>query len=764
MKTMKKFFASLLVLCMVLTLPNMAAYADEPAGTQEDPKVLTLGEGTASLEKDNIAGCYYKYVGGKVEEGKGLITFVVDSSISSFVVTNTNTYATAGIQYGGTFGYSGGSFTTEDDKMIISVTYAENDPIEVWMCAEYEDPETHEWICPAATVTWTASVSCVGIETSPESIATLKGFMGWGTQGAATVKVGSENGWYYSYEVESDGTLQMYVDDWSCDPTVENGLVADIIITNKTTNQTVKYSTSTVTIDNYGTELKVVELKVSEGDELIIEVVANEAGEATTATVGWQAMFTGSEGSKASPVMLSEKLELDENDVFIIPTEEAPLKIVVPAGKIYYVQGPYNLSEMYATVVGANLKLAVMQADGSMADAEVVEENSASIMTEAVHTNQGNIMFTIENTGETDVEYGLYFDTVEGTYYAPAVLEDTDTHEFVAGDDVWYYTYVATEDGYIKVNVNSTTEWYFYVENVTTGEISERHYSNNPDAEVVADEYLEVSKDDEILIAVMSFDAEKGDTVAGKVITTVTYTTPDVATVEGTIGDIESANTGDTVIVEIKDKDGKDVTVIPEEVLAAAKDKDIVLGILGDFYAWALYGTDIKDVKDLDLAVTITTDVIAETLIKAIAGENEAYAFNIAHDGALGLTAELGLNVGVEYFEDDAYANLYYYNEAKELEFVKAVKVDEDGFAVFEFDHASDYVVVLGEDLTPEDPDDTTNPGGGTTTPGGDTTTPDDDKDTVDKLGDLANPMIYVIVLLGAALVGAGFVAKKRFA
>ena len=75
-------------------------------------------------------------------------------------------------------------------------------------------------------------------------------------------------------------------------------------------------------------------------------------------------------------------------------------------------------------------------------------------------------------------------------------------------------------------------------------------------------------------------------------------------------------------------------------MLNLLKGKDIVLGILGDFYAWALYGTDIKDVKDLDLAVTITTDVIAETLIKAIAGENDAYAFNIAHDGALGLTAK----------------------------------------------------------------------------------------------------------------------------
>ena len=34
----------------------------------------------------------------------------------------------------------------------------------------------------------------------------------------------------------------------------------------------------------------------------------------------------------------------------------------------------------------------------------------------------------------------------------------------------------------------------------------------------------------------------------------------------------------------------------------------------------------------------------------------------------------------------------------------------------------------------------------------------------IEGTGDFSSTMIYVIVLMGAALVGAGFVAKKRFA
>ena len=46
------------------------------------------------------------------------------------------------------------------------------------------------------------------------------------------------------------------------------------------------------------------------------------------------------------------------------------------------------------------------------------------------------------------------------------------------------------------------------------------------------------------------------------------------------------------------------------------------------------------------------------------------------------------------------YANLYYYNETTgALEFVTVDQINEDGIAELVFSHASDYVIVVGEDV-----------------------------------------------------------------
>lgn len=729
MKTMKKLFAGLLVLCMVLTLPNMAALAAD--GTYSSPYEAVVDETyTTVLNETTGYDVYYTYTTPETETGWGKMSFTVES-------------VTEGVEYA--------VYIISSDYSVYEVLDSTSNELVTDVPSGMElsinpySPNGED-----VTISWNVSYEeCAvpGSKENPDVISTLKGWRGYGGAYYPEVTVGDENGYSYAYTMESDGTLQIYLDDWSCYPSVEEGLVADVVITNKTANASAKLSESTATKDNYGTVVDIVELAASEGDELLIQVIAKEAPGYDIAAVGWNVSLIGTEGSKAAPISLEEKLELDEDYNFIIPSKEAPLKITVPAGKTYYVQGPYIFADMYTTVMGDNLKLAVMQANGAMVEAEVVEGNSASVVTSAVMTLQGNVMFTIENTGTTDVEYSVYFDSVEGTYYAPATIEDTDTHEFVAGEDTYYYTYTATEDGYIKVQVSSTTEWFFYVENTATEERTENHYSNSAENAVVSEEYIAVSKDDVILIAVMPFDATTGNTVAGTLTTTVEYVTPDVATVEGTIGDIAAASKGDVILVELLDKDGNATTVIPAEIIGAAKDAEVVLGVVGDFYVWAIDGSKVTSAKALDLAVTITTDVVPEALIKEVAGELNAIVINIAHDGELGLEAELGIYYGEECW--DAYVNLFYYNEDGELEFLEAVTVDEDGYAVFTLNHASDYVLVDGDDLTPDTPD---TPDNGT------------EEDTVPDNGDVSMTLVYVIVLMGAALVVAGFVSKKKFA
>ena len=74
MKTMKKFFASFLVLCMVLTMPNIAANA-------EDATPISLGESvTTSLEEGDSVGKVYSYTIPSDVEGTYMLTVDVSAA------------------------------------------------------------------------------------------------------------------------------------------------------------------------------------------------------------------------------------------------------------------------------------------------------------------------------------------------------------------------------------------------------------------------------------------------------------------------------------------------------------------------------------------------------------------------------------------------------------------------------------------------------------------------------------------------------------
>ncbi len=145
-----------------------------------------------------------------------------------------------------------------------------------------------------------------------------------------------------------------------------------------------------------------------------------------------------------------------------------------------------------------------------------------------------------------------------------------------------------------------------------------------------------------------------------------------------------------------------DATTVPKEILEAAKgsDVDVVLEMSGG-YSWTINGNDIKasNLKEINLEVKQYVDVVPSGLIKELAGDKPTRQLSLTHNGDFGFKATLNFNMGSEYAGQ--YGNLYYYDSEGKLKFQNAGKIGEDGTCGVVFSHASDYVVVVGEDMTP---------------------------------------------------------------
>lgn len=198
-----------------------------------------------------------------------------------------------------------------------------------------------------------------------------------------------------------------------------------------------------------------------------------------------------------------------------------------------------------------------------------------------------------------------------------------------------------------------------------------------------------------------------------------------------------------------------DATVVPEEVLRAARGRDVTIELQMNGYTWTINGQDIaaKDLSDINLEVTLNSNAIPGSTVKKLAGDNPVQQLSLTHNGDFGFRAELSFNIGSEYA--GKYGNLYYYDSTGRMVFMNAGTIREDGMISLSFSHASDYVVVISDqkmsqadvpaDLQPsKDGTNTTNDG------------------NVAKTGD-ASPIIpTLIVLILAAVVIAGVVVLKK--
>ncbi len=163
--------------------------------------------------------------------------------------------------------------------------------------------------------------------------------------------------------------------------------------------------------------------------------------------------------------------------------------------------------------------------------------------------------------------------------------------------------------------------------------------------------------------------------------------------------EIADAETGDEVVVDMNG-----ATVVPGDIIEEARDKGVTITFeVDENVSWTIHGGTITDgvIGNIDFGTTIESEDnplnnIPVDVINNITGEKSTIEVNLAYSGDFGFTAVLTTNISSA--NAGYYANLFYYNPtSKELEYVCADVIADDGTAELTFTHASDYLIVIDD-------------------------------------------------------------------
>ena len=204
--------------------------------------------------------------------------------------------------------------------------------------------------------------------------------------------------------------------------------------------------------------------------------------------------------------------------------------------------------------------------------------------------------------------------------------------------------------------------------------------------------------------------------------------------------EIADAETGDEVVVDMNG-----ATVVPGDIIEEARDKDITITfVINEDVSWTIDGGTVADgdIGDINFGTTIESEDnplnnIPVDVINNITGEKSTIEVNLAYSGEFGFTAVLTTKLSSA--NAGYYANLFYYNPtSRELEYVCADVIADDGTAELTFTHASDYLIVIDdEDLGVVKADDSAKTGDNT-------------------------PLVAVMVMMMISVMGLIFGNKKK--
>gem|GEM_PF-6041095 len=157
-------------------------------------------------------------------------------------------------------------------------------------------------------------------------------------------------------------------------------------------------------------------------------------------------------------------------------------------------------------------------------------------------------------------------------------------------------------------------------------------------------------------------------------------------------GEVSSAQAGTSIDVEMSG-----YTVVPAAVLSAMRGKDVrVTFQLPDDIEWRINGEDISTVSgaDMDMGVRLGARNIPLDMLDAVTGTYPHTEMELLYDGPLGFKGKLRIPLGE--INSGMYAHLYYYDtDAREMVLMQSTVVNAEGIAEFDFEHASDYSIVI---------------------------------------------------------------------
>lgn len=163
-------------------------------------------------------------------------------------------------------------------------------------------------------------------------------------------------------------------------------------------------------------------------------------------------------------------------------------------------------------------------------------------------------------------------------------------------------------------------------------------------------------------------------------------------TVNRVVTEISSASEGERVVVDMNS-----ATIIPKEILQALKGKNANVVFEMEGYTWLINGKSITEtgLKDINLEVKTNVNAIPSDIVDRLANGKTTKQITLTHEGAFGFEAELSLYIGSEYAGQ--YGNLFWHRNGK-IQYMNSGLIDEDGLVTLNFDHASDYVVVMSKE------------------------------------------------------------------
>ena len=223
--------------------------------------------------------------------------------------------------------------------------------------------------------------------------------------------------------------------------------------------------------------------------------------------------------------------------------------------------------------------------------------------------------------------------------------------------------------------------------------------------------------------------------------------------------EVESADEGTALEAKLEE-----TTVVEPEVLESARGKNVdIILTLANKCKWHINGRDIDEgaLAAIDFEVILNTENIPEELVEPIKTESGFLQFEVKHNGNFGFKAGLTLPIGAE--NAGKMATLFWHDVANGTMIPQGKNVvNANGNVTFAFTHASDYIVILSEDIVEDSTEVTDDAVADVETEVTDETVTEDTTTTVDDNNDDSGNATWIIILIVILVLAAGvFVVLK---